>query len=44
MDSMHPSDKRHQPWGPITIDNRSRSGAGKFLSNGFVFDYVGLRE
>ena len=28
----------------LTIDNRSGSGAGKFLSNGFVFDYVGMRE
>lgn len=28
----------------LTIDNRSGSGAGKFLSNGFVFDYIGLRE
>jgi rhamnogalacturonan endolyase len=28
----------------LTIDNRSGSGSGKFLSNGFVYDYVGLRE
>lgn len=28
----------------LVIDNRSGSGAGKFLSNAFVFDYVGLRE
>jgi rhamnogalacturonan endolyase len=28
----------------LLIHNRSGSGAGKFLSNAFVFDYVGLRE
>jgi rhamnogalacturonan endolyase len=28
----------------LVIDNRSGSGAGKFLSNAFVFDYIGLRD
>ncbi|RYD30474.1 MAG: rhamnogalacturonase B, partial [Verrucomicrobiaceae bacterium] len=28
----------------LVIDNRSGSGAGRFLSNAFVFDYIGLRE
>lgn len=28
----------------LAIDNRSGSGAGKFLSNAFVFDYIGLRD
>lgn len=28
----------------LVIDNRSGSGSGKFLSNAFVFDYVGLRD
>ncbi len=28
----------------LTIDNLSGSGAGRFLSNAFVFDYVGMRE
>lgn len=41
---MHPSDKHHHPWGSNTIGIRSGFGAGKFLSNGFAFNYVGLRE
>ncbi|MEO5913740.1 MAG: rhamnogalacturonan lyase B N-terminal domain-containing protein [Luteolibacter sp.] len=28
----------------LSIDNLSGSGAGGFLSNAFVFDYIGLRE
>lgn len=28
----------------LIIDNRSGSGSGKFLSNAFVFDYIGLRD
>lgn len=28
----------------LVIENRSGSGAGKFLSNAFVFDYIGLRD
>ncbi len=41
---MHPSDIRHQPWGPLTIGNRSGSGSHDFLNNGFVFDYIGHRD
>lgn len=28
----------------LVIENRSGSGSGKFLSNAFVFDYIGLRD